>query len=289
MDILKRMMTILTASIALTSFTGSGIAAEYEGTGKAISKQEQQEMVNIAHRGASGHAPENTMAAFRKGVDMKADYIEIDVQMTKDGELVVIHDTTVDRTTNGTGKVIDLTLEEIRQLDAGSWFNEDYAGEKVPTFEEVLAEYRGKVGILVELKAPELYPGMEEKIADALIDKNMNKSGNNKIILQSFNHESMKKSKELLPNLSHGVLLGKSWATVTEEQLDQFATYADYFNPTMYIVTPELVDDVHEAGMDIYSYTSRSQAQALHLYNLDVDGIISDYPEHVYHHPVKND
>lgn len=282
------MMTILAASLAMTSFTGSALAAEQGEADKVISKQEQQEMVNVAHRGASGHAPENTIAAFQKGVEMKADYIEIDVQMTKDGELVVIHDTTVNRTTNGTGKVGDLTLAEIKQLDAGSWFSETYAGEGVPTFEEVLDEFRGKVGILIELKAPELYPGVEQKIADALNERNMTKLNNNKIIIQSFNHESMKKSKELLPNLSHGVLTGGSWVDVTEEQLAQFATYADYFNPTMNIVTDELVSDVHEAGMDIYPYTSRSQEQALRLFDLNVDGIITDYPEHVYHHPVKN-
>ena len=285
---MKRMMTILAASIAMTTFTGSGFAAEQGEASKVISKQEQQKMVNVAHRGASGHAPENTMEAFQKGFEMKSDYIEIDVQMTKDGELVVIHDTSVNRTTNGTGKVGDLTLEEIRQLDAGSWFSEAYAGEKVPTFAEVLDTYRGKVGILIELKAPELYPGVEAKVAEALNERNMSMANNNKIIIQSFNHESMEKSKALLPNLSHGVLTGGSWADVTEEQLAQFATYADYFNPTMHIVTDELVSDVHEAGMEIYPYTSRSQEQALRLFALDVDGIITDYPEHVYHHPVKN-
>lgn len=285
---MKRIVTILAASLAMTAFTGSTLAAEQGEVGKTISKQEQQEMVNVAHRGASGHAPENTMEAFQKGVEMKADYIEIDVQMTEDGELVVIHDTTVDRTTNGTGKVGDLTLEEIEQLDAGSWFSEVYAGEEVPTFEEVLDAFRGKTGILIELKAPELYPGVEQKVADALNERNMSKPNNNKIIIQSFNHQSMKKSKELLPNLSHGVLTGGSWADVTEEQLAQFAVYADYFNPTMNIVTHELVSDVHEAGMDIYPYTSRSQEQALRLFDLNVDGIITDYPEHVYYHPVKN-
>jgi len=283
------MITIVAGvSIAMTSFTGSGLTAEHGEVGKVISKQQQQEMVNVAHRGASGHAPENTMSAFQKGFEMKADYIEIDVQMTKDGELVVIHDTTVNRTTNGTGKVGDLTFEEIRQLDAGSWFSEAYAGESIPTFEEVLGEFRGKVGILIELKSPELYPGIEEKIADAVIERNMDKSNSNKIIMQSFNHESVKKSKELLPNLSHGVLAGASWANVTKEQLSGFATYADYFNPNMNIVTDDLVGDVHEAGLEIFPYTSKSQEQALNLFDLNVDGIITDYPEHVYYHPVKN-
>lgn len=285
---MKRIVTILAVSLAAASFSGPVLAVEHGEVSKVISKQEQQKMVNVAHRGASGHAPENTMGAFQKGFEMKADYIEIDVQMTKDGELVVIHDTTVDRTTNGTGKVGSLTFEEIRQLDAGSWFSEAYAGEKVPTFEEVIDAFRGKVGILIELKSPELYPGMEKKIADALKERNMHRSNNGKVILQSFNHGSMKKSKELLPNLPHGVLAGAGWKNVTEEQLAQFATYADYFNPTMSIVTDELVSDVHEAGMKIYPYTSRTQEQALRLFDLNVDGIITDYTEHVYYHPVKN-
>ena len=116
----------------------------------------------------------------------------------------------------------------------------------------------------------------------------MHGSNNGKVILQSFNHESMKKSKELLPNLPHGVLVGAGWKNVTEEQLAQFATYADFFNPTMSIVTDELVSDVHEAEMKIYPYTSRTQEQALRLFDLNVDGIITDYTEHVYYHPVKN-
>ncbi|MFC3039812.1 glycerophosphodiester phosphodiesterase [Virgibacillus xinjiangensis] len=269
--------------VAMSMFAMPVMAAKGE-----VSMREQQQIVNVAHRGASAHAPENTMAAFHKGVEMKADYVEIDVQMTKDGELVLIHDTTVDRTTDGTGKVSDYTLEEIRQLDAGSWFGEEFSGEKVPTFEEMLDAFRGKTGILVELKAPELYPGIEEKVAEALKERNMDHTANGKIVIQSFNHESVKKSKELLPELPHAVLAGMSWADVSMEELNEFASYADYFNPNMNIVTPELVDMVHTAGLEIYPYTSRSQEQAYHLFDLNVDGIVTDYPEHVYHHPVKN-
>ena len=248
----------------------------------------KSEMVNVAHRGASGHAPENTMAAFEKAFEMKADFIEIDVQMTRDGRLVAIHDTTVNRTTNGNGFVGDYTLEEIQQLDAGSWFGEEFAGERVPTFEEIIDEYRGKIGILIELKSPELYPGMEEKVAEALIERNMHKPSNGKIIIQSFNHESVQLSKQLLPNIPHGVLAGLTWADVTDEQLAQFATYADFFNPNMNIVTEDLVDRVHLAGMEIYAYTVRTQEQADNSFELEVDGIITDFPEYVYRHPVKN-
>lgn len=264
-------------------FTSS---AEASG-GDLFAMKKQQKVANVAHRGASGHAPENTIAAFDKAFEMKADYIEIDVQMTADGRLVAIHDTTLDRTTNGTGFVGDFTLEELRALDAGSWFGEQFAGEQIPTFEEILDRYRGKIGILIELKSPELYPGVEEKVAAALIERNMHRPNNEAIIIQSFNHESVQKSKALVPNIPHGVLTGVTWAMVTDEQLAEFATYADYFNPNMNIVTHELVARVHGEGMKIYPYTVRTQGQADNLFELGVDGIITDFPEYVYAHPVK--
>jgi len=281
---LRKFTILFLATIVLMPlFTVSVFASSSE----TPTMKQQQKMVNIAHRGASGHAPENTIAAFDKAFEMKADYIEIDVQMTSDGRLVAIHDTTIDRTTNGTGSVGDYTLEELRQLDAGSWFGEKFAGEQIPTFEEVLDRHRGKIGILIELKSPELYPGVEEKVADALIERNMHKPNNKKIIIQSFNHESVQKSKELVPNIPHGVLAGLSWADVTDEQLAEFAAYADFFNPNMNIVTHELVERVQDKRMKMYPYTVRTQEQANNLFELSVDGIITDFPEYVYQHPVK--
>lgn len=281
---MRKLSLFLVTTVMMSLFAVPVFAASEQ----EVSVQQQKKMVNIAHRGASGHAPENTMAAFEKAFQMKADYIEVDVQMTKDGELIAIHDTTVDRTTNGFGAVEDYTLEEIQQLDAGSWFSEDFSGENIPTLEEILDAYRGKIGILIELKSPERYPGIEEKVAHALRERNMDHPNNRKIIIQSFNHQSVQKSKELLPNIPHGVLAGLAWANVTDEQLEQFATYADYFNPNRHIVTAELVERVHHVGMDIYSYTVRTQEQADQLFDLGVDGIITDFPEYVYKHPVKH-
>lgn len=234
----------------------------------------------IAHRGASGYAPENTMAAFRKAVKMKADYIEIDVQATKDGKLVVIHDTTVDRTTEGTGKVGSFTLDEIRQLDAGSFFGPDFAGERIPTFEEVLDEFRGKTGILIELKAPELYPGIEEQVAAALSERNMDKPKNEKIIVQSFNFDSMKTFHELLPDVPVGVLTSNK-DDLTDEKLAEFATYANYVNPTQKLVTEELVNRIHDLGMQISVWTVRKPEEVEPLLEAGVDDIITDYPDYV--------
>jgi glycerophosphoryl diester phosphodiesterase len=235
---------------------------------------------NVAHRGASAYAPENTIAAFDKAVEMKADYIEIDVQRSKDGELVLIHDTTVDRTTDGTGKVGDFMFEELRSLDAGSWKGEQFAGEQIPTFDEILDRYHGKIGILIEIKASELYPGIEESIAEELKERNLDKPQNEKIIIQSFNHKSMEKMNDLVPKVPIGVLTS-SRADTTEQALQEFSTYADYFNPSYGIVTEELVNQVHYLDMKIGSWTVRSQEAADFLLDMGVDAIISDYPDYV--------
>ncbi|RAS89387.1 glycerophosphodiester phosphodiesterase [Priestia endophytica] len=235
---------------------------------------------NVAHRGASAYAPENTIAAFDKAVEMKADYIEIDVQRSKDGKLVLIHDTTVDRTTDGSGKVGNLTFKELRNLDAGSWKGEQFAGAQIPTFDEILDRYHGKIGILIELKAPELYPGIEENVAKELKEQNLDKPQNEKIIVQSFNHKSMKKMNELLPKVPIGVLTSSS-ADTTEQALQEFSTYADYFNPSYGIVTEDLVNQVHSLGMKIGSWTVRSQEAADFLLDVGVDAIITDYPDYV--------
>lgn len=241
---------------------------------------ERKQVSNVAHRGATAYTPENTIAAFDLAVDMKADYIEIDVQRSKDGELVLIHDTTVDRTTDGTGKVGDLTLEQLRSLDAGSWKGEQFAGEPIPTFEEILDHYHGKIGILIELKAPELYPGIEEQVAAALIERNLHKPQNEKIIIQSFNFESIKKMDQLLPKVPIGVLTSNR-ADTTLQALQEFSTYADWFNPSYGIVTEELVNQVHSLGMQIGSWTVRSKEAADFLFEMGVDAIISDYPDYV--------
>jgi glycerophosphoryl diester phosphodiesterase len=234
----------------------------------------------IAHRGASGQAPENTMAAFDKALEYHADYFEVDVQMTKDGELILMHDTTVDRTTNGTGAVKDFTFEEIRQLDAGSWFHESFAGEKVPTLGEALDRHNGEIGILIELKNPELYPGIEQKIADELVKRNITNENSN-IIVQSFNWESVKRIHQLLPSVPTGVLIGYGQTIggkITDEQLASFQTYADYVNPDKNLLNQETVDRIHQHALKTWPYTINDRNWVTQLIEWGVDGIITDYP-----------
>ncbi|SFE80311.1 glycerophosphodiester phosphodiesterase [Alteribacillus iranensis] len=278
---MKRILQTLAVGVfAFTSLLPDGTALANE----EVTKKEQKQMTTVAHRGASGYAPENTMAAFEKSVDMKAEMLELDVQMSKDGELVVIHDTSVDRTTNGTGAVKDMTYEELLQLDAGSYFNEAFAGEKIPTLGEVLDEYRGKIGILIEIKSPSLYPGIEQKIADELVDRNMHKPNNNKIIVQSFDHDSVMTFHSLLPSIPVGVLVGYSPNGISNVQLAAFSSYADYVNPNLSMIDSDLVQRIHNQGMETYPWTVRDELSADFLLNVGVDGIITDYPDYVDPH-----
>jgi glycerophosphoryl diester phosphodiesterase len=263
--------TLLVAGFVLTLLfnpTYQTFAAESTG--------EIRKVDNVAHRGASEYAPENTIAAFDKAVEMEADYIELDVQRSKDGELVIIHDKTVDRTTNGSGYVKDLTIEQLESLDAGSWMSDQFSGEKIPTFDEILDKYQGKIGILIELKAPELYPGIEESVAQKIKERDLyNFQYDDKTIIQSFNFESMKKMNALLPKVRIGVLTS-SLAHTTEQALKEFTVYADYFNPNYEIVTEDLVNQVHSQGMKISPWTVSNQKSAEFLLNMGVDAIIRD-------------
>jgi len=125
--------------------------------------------LNIAHRGASAFAPENTMAAFEKAIELGADVIELDLHLTRDNEIVVIHDDTLDRTTDGSGPVHQRSLGELMRLDAGRWFGEGFAGQRIPRLAEVLDRFAGRVPLALEIKAGStFFPGIEEKVVSAL-------------------------------------------------------------------------------------------------------------------------
>ncbi|MFB5660363.1 glycerophosphodiester phosphodiesterase [Alteribacillus sp. HJP-4] len=278
---MKRLLLSCAMGVMSVTMLLPGGAQANEG----VTEKERKQMTTVAHRGASGYAPENTMAAFDKAVDMKAEMIELDLQMSEDGELVVIHDTTVDRTTDGSGAVEDLTYEAMRELDAGSFFDEEFAGEPIPTLGEVLDEYRGKIGILIEIKSPSLYPGIEQKVADELTARNLHRPNNDKIMVQSFDHDSMKTFHSILPSVPVGVLLSYSDDGISDEQLSEFKEYAEAVNPAKDMMDEELVERIHNEGMETYPWTVRDRESADYLLELGVDGIITDYPDYVDPHP----
>src|SRR3984885_3778804 len=159
-------------------------------------------MLLIAHRGASGHAPENTLAAFKKAVTLGATFIETDLQLTKDARLVAIHDETVNRTTNGHGAVHDLSLYDLRKLDAGSWFGSEYAGERIPTLEEIL-EFSKKNDVVFYL---ELKPGGSWGGGHALIGALRESAEIARTVVISFDGAILEAVRKIEPTLMTGLL-----------------------------------------------------------------------------------
>lgn len=249
----------------------------------------------IAHRGASGYAPENTMAAFELADRMGADFIEFDVQMSKDGELVVIHDVTVDRTTAFTGNVNRYTLSELQGMDAGSYSQADYADETILSFQEVMSRFAGKIGMLIEIKNPLLYPGIEEKVADDVrrygsqlkvaglsgtdrLQRMANIENSSAIIIQSFDRASIRRMHALLPEIPVAVLVHKDQHPLPAETLDELASYSSYINYSHDLLDGELVREIHKRNRKVMAWTVRNERDMERMKKLGVDGIITDFP-----------
>jgi glycerophosphoryl diester phosphodiesterase len=225
------------------------------------------------HRGASGHAPENTLEAFRLAMDMGADGFELDVHLSKDGQLVVIHDETVDRTTNGTGLVRDLTLEQLKELDASNGMAA-YRGAKIPTLGEVFDLVRGTHHIVnVEIKTDEwFYPQIEEKCLALAAEKGVE----DRVIYSSFNHYTLMKMRHLAPDAKLGMLFGDIMVNPWEyaEQL-----HIDYLHPMkMNIYVPGFAEGTKSAGYGINMWTINDEETMRQCMKYDA-GIITNYPD----------
>lgn len=209
----------------------------------------------MAHRGWSSRAPENTMAAFRLALEEPAiDAIELDVQLSKDGIPVVIHDFVLDRSTSGKGLVRDHTYEQLAQLDAGSWFSQEFAGESIPTLEQVfqaVADIRGDNPILLNLElkqAGELYPGLEEKVAELVNNYQMH----SRVVISSFDHDALLRIKNWDATLTTGLLFaGKP--TLIAEQMKH--TGAEFLSMAYPYITKELAKWIISQGRMLVAWT----------------------------------
>ncbi|GAA1379856.1 glycerophosphodiester phosphodiesterase [Peribacillus frigoritolerans] len=250
----------------------------------------EKKIVNVAHRGASGYAPEHTIPAYQMGEQMKGDYIEIDLQMTKDGRLVAMHDEKVDRTTNGTGLVKDLTLAEIKKLDAGTWFNEKYPqlakegyeGLKVPTLEEVFKKFGKKANYYIETKSPDVYPGMEEELLQVLEEYKMvdSKGRTKNVLIQSFSKESLMKVHDLNPRLPLVQLFSyKNQATISDEELESIKEYAVGVGPNFSKVDGQYVKMVRNHDLQFHPYTVNERADMKKALEWGATGLFTNYPD----------
>lgn len=246
--------------------------------------------LNIAHRGASGHAPEHTLAAYELGEKMHGDYIEVDLQMTKDGVLIAMHDEKVNRTTDGTGYVKDFTLNEIKQLDAGSWFNKKhpektnpaYEGLKVPTLEEVIQKFGRGARYYIETKSPEVYPGMEEELLRILNKYKLigPNAPSSKVLIQSFSDESLSIVHSLNPNIPLIQLISYSEpASITDEELDEIAEYAIGIGASHTKIDREYVQKVRDHNLLMHPYTVNTKEDMNKVLDWGVTGMFTNYPD----------
>lgn len=226
----------------------------------------------IGHRGAAGYAPENTMVAFERGMALRADAIELDIHPTSDGQLVVIHDPTLERTTNGQGLVVQHTLDQIQALDAGSWFDARFAGARVPALREVLEWAHGRTKVVIEIKqGPIFYPHVEQLLLQELDATHMRDD----VLVISFDHHSVRRIKELAPDIVTGVLY--AGRLIDPVPLAQAAD-ADALLPYWALLTKEEVDAAHAAGLMVSPWGGPEQDFRLILAT-GVDAVASDFPD----------
>ncbi|MBL1115643.1 glycerophosphodiester phosphodiesterase [Streptomyces sp. 110] len=259
-------------------------------TAQATGRTTHHHTVTVAHRGASAYAPENTLAAVDAADDLGIDWVENDVQRTRDGELIVMHDTTLSRTTDveqvfpdrAPWKISDFTLDEIEKLDAGSWFGPEFQGEAVPTLEE----YMDRVSdnhqkLLLELKAPELYPGVERQTLRELRREGwLDHRHKRRLIIQSFSADSVRTVHQLRPDVKTGFL-----GTPAVADLPEYAEFSDQINPSYktidagYVSAVRSVDGAHGKPLEVYTWTVNDGPPAVSVAGMGVNGIITNKPD----------
>ena len=229
----------------------------------------------FAHRGASAHAPENTLAAFELALAQGADGIELDAKLSGDGHVVVIHDATVDRTTDRQGRVKDISLAELRSLDAGGFFAEQYRGEKVPTLEEVFEALGKRMFVNVELtnySTPGDY--LVESVCMLVKKCGLQKQ----VLFSSFFASNLSKARGLLPEVPRGLLAFNGLLGVWARSFGfAFGRY-QALHPNLKDVTPQQVQRVHRLKRRVHVWTVNTAEDMRRLFNWDVDGIFTDDP-----------
>ena len=261
--------------------------------------QEDAPVLNVGHRGASGYAPEHTIPAYDLALKLGADYIEQDLQLTKDGVLVVLHDETLDRTARPTaesapgdctGLVREKTRAQIKTCDVGTWFNEaypqyarpEYVGLKIPTLEEVFQEYRRSTNYYVETKSPESAPGMEEELLRLMDEYGLTEPAADKwhVLIQSFSPASLQKVYTLDPSLPLIQLFsGAETSETIQAKLDATAAYAVGIGPSKSDVDEPLVEAAHARCLGVHPYTVNEPEEMEQLVSIGVDGMFTNFPD----------
>ena len=222
----------------------------------------------MAHRGASTEAPENTMAAFQKAIDDMADYIELDVQLTNNGEVIVMHDSNAYRTTGVDANIVNMTYKEVKTLDAGSWFSDEYVGENVPSLKEVLELTQGKIKLNIELKPADNGTALAKNTVRLIEKYNMV----NDCVITSFSESALKAVKTYNQEIKVGYILSAAYGDFYDMK------NVDFFSVNAAFLSKRTIDAIHNSGKRVYAWTVNNKEAIKNLTNKGVDGIITDNP-----------
>ena len=298
----------LITALSLGLFAGAAASSVLAETPLEQQLKDLESFQVIAHRGASGHAPESTMAAYTLAHEWGADYLELDAQLTSDGELVIFHDDTLDRTSDGEGHINDYTLEELKALDTGTWFNAANAdkadpafkGAQILTLDALFKRFGHDTRYYIEAKSPQLNPGLEEALVEALEEHSMIESG--RVLVQSFEQDSLLKVHELNEHIPLIQLVWYSpsetdsdrlteWTGVTPGPTDitdaNFQAIAEYASGISTNVTYDgddvisaaFIQKAQENGLPVHVYTLNNKADMQRLLDWGVSGVFTDFPD----------
>jgi glycerophosphoryl diester phosphodiesterase len=238
--------------------------------------------LTIAHRGASGHAPEHTFAAYTQAINMGAHYIEQDLQQTSDGHLVVMHDETLDRTTDCTGPVANITLSELRQCDAGSWFHPRFRNQRVPTLDEVFTRFGRRVNYYIETKSPESADDMEAQLIALMEQHGLLARSRDRwqVIVQSFSPASLIRFRQIEPRVPLVQLIpGPLPSPSVQAMLPAIESYAVGVGPSHESVDQAFVDAAHERCLAVHPYTVNDTPALASKLGFGVDGVFTNFPD----------
>ncbi len=231
----------------------------------------------IGHRGAKAYAPENTLASIETAASIGVEWVELDVKLTKDGVPVIFHDEELDRTTNGTGLVAETNYEDLRDLDAGSWFGDSFASVRIPTLEEAVdILLKHNLGLNLEIKP---CPGREKETAEVALDHlSQYWDERDNLLISSFQHVSLEAAMDLAPDWARGLLIGG------DEMPENWKEIADYLdvktiNLGSRLVTRQVADEVMDLELPLLVYTVNDPMEARQLQKLGVDAFFSDNPD----------
>ncbi|MDX2529583.1 glycerophosphodiester phosphodiesterase [Streptomyces europaeiscabiei] len=283
-------MHVRAVAAATTALLGATVLLLPTSAAHAAAAADADNPLVVAHRGASAYAPENTLAAVDKADEMGFEWVENDVQRTRDGRLVVLHDATLTRTTNveelyperAPWNVADFTAAEIARLDAGSWFGDDYAGARVPTLEQYMRRVsRNHQKLVLEIKNPQLYPGIEQETLKVLGNEGwLGPARIEDLVIQSFGADTVRRVHELRPAVKTAVL-----GTPDIADLPEYATFSDQINSSYttisasYVATIHALEGPHGKPLEMLTWTVNDAANARRVADYGVNGIITNKPD----------